>query len=140
MLDEYEKVVGHHSPGVITGKPMSIGGSEVRSFSTAQGGAFVLDEATKKIGLKKGAKVAIQGFGNAGSHMAKLLQKMGYIIVAVSDSKGTTVNMMGLDVEKVEEYKKKTSSVINYPGGEKIKGSQCFEQDVDILIPAAPSF
>jgi glutamate dehydrogenase/leucine dehydrogenase len=137
MLDEYEKLLGHHSPGVITGKTLSIGGSQVRAYSTAQGGAFVLDEAAKKIGLKKGATVAIEGFGNAGSHMALILQKMGYKITAVSDSKGTAVNCMGLDVQGLIDHKAKSGSVQNYAGGEKFIGSHCFEQDTDILIPAA---
>jgi glutamate dehydrogenase/leucine dehydrogenase len=137
MLDEYEKVAGYHAPGVITGKPLSIGGSEVRSFSTAQGGAYVLDEAAKKIGLQKGATVAIQGFGNAGSHMALILEKMGYKITTVSDSKGTAINCSGLKVEELMAYKEKTGSVKDFPGGEKAEGSVCLEQDADILIPAA---
>lgn len=137
MLDEYEKLLGHHAPGVITGKTLSIGGSQVRSFSTAQGGAFVLDEAAKKIGLHKGATVGIEGFGNAGSHMALILQKMGYKITTVSDSHGTVVNCMGLDVQDLIDHKEKTGSVRNYAGGEKFVGSHCFEQDTDILIPAA---
>lgn len=137
MLDEYEKVAGHHAPGVITGKPLSIGGSEIRSFSTAQGGAYVLDEAAKKIGLKRGATVAIQGFGNAGSHMALILEKMGYKITTVSDSKGMVVNCSGLDIGELTAYKVKTGSVKDFPGGEKIEGSACLEKDADILIPAA---
>jgi len=137
MLDEYEKVAGHHAPGVITGKPLSIGGSEIRSFSTAQGGAYVLDEAAKKIGLKRGATVAIQGFGNAGSHMALILEKMGYKITTVSDSKGLVVNCSGLNINELAVYKVKTGSVKDFPSGEKIEGSKCLEQDADILIPAA---
>lgn len=137
MLDEYEKIAQRHVSGVITGKPLSIGGSEARSYSTAQGGAYVLDAAAKKMGLHKGATVAIQGFGNAGSHMAKILYKMGYKIVAVSDSRGTAVNQMGMDPDELERHKEKTGSVANYPGAEKISGAHCFEQDADILIPAA---
>lgn len=137
MLDEYEKINGRHLPGVITGKPLSVGGSEARSYSTAQGGAYVLDAAAKKMGLKKGCGVAIQGFGNAGSHIAKILFKMGYKIVAVSDSRGTAVNCMGIDPDEIEKHKEKTGSVANYAGAEKIVGAHCFEQDADILIPAA---
>lgn len=137
MLDEYEKIVGHHAPGVITGKPLSVGGSEIRSFSTAQGGAYVLNEAAKKIGLKKSVTVAIQGFGNVGSHMALILEKMGYKITTVSDSKGTALNCSGLNVQELMAYKEKTGSVKDFPGGEKITGSVCLEQDADILIPAA---
>ena len=137
MLDEFEKLSGRHLPGVITGKPLSIGGSQARAYSTAQGGAYVLDAAAKKVGLRKGSSVAIQGFGNAGSHMAKILYKMGYKIVAVSDSRGTAVNCMGLDPEEVEKHKMQTGSVANYAGAEKIVGAHCFEQEADILIPAA---
>lgn len=137
MMDEYEKNIGKHAPGVITGKPCSIGGSQARSYSTAQGGAYVLDEAVKKAGLGKKRTVAIQGYGNAGSYMAKILHKMGYKIVAISDSRGTVVNCMGMDPEAVEKHKKQTGSVANYAGAEKIAGAHCFEQDVDILIPAA---
>jgi len=137
MMDEYEKIAGQHAPGVITGKALSIGGSQARSYATAQGGAYVLDEAVKKMGLSKGCSVAVQGFGNAGAHMAKILYKMGYKIVAVSDSRGTAVNCTGMDPEEVEKHKEKTGSVANYAGAEKIIGAHCFEQDVDILIPAA---
>lgn len=137
MMDEYEKIQCRHIPGMITGKPLSIGGSAVRAYSTAQGGAYVLDEAVKKIGLREGCTVAIQGFGNAGAHMAKILHKMGYKIIAISDSRGTVVNCMGLDPAGVEKHKEKTGSVANYAGAEKISGAHCFEQEVDILIPAA---
>ena len=137
MMDEYEKLIGKNDPGVITGKPLSIGGSEARSYSTAQGGFYVLDAAVKKMGLSKNATVAIQGFGNAGAHMAKILQKAGYKIVAVSDSKGTIVNMMGIDAEKLEEHKKKTGSVAAYPGCENLGAEHCLGQEADILIPAA---
>ncbi len=137
MMDEYEKLTGQHDPGVITGKPLSIGGSEARYYSTAQGGFYVLDVAVKKMGLSKNATVAVQGFGNAGAHMAKILQKAGYKIVAVSDSKGTIANVMGIDVEKLEAHKKKTGSVAHYPGCEDLGAKHCLGQEVDILIPAA---
>jgi len=137
MLDEYEKLAGQHLPGVITGKPLSIGGSQVRAYSTAQGGLFVLDEAVKKLGLSKQATVAIQGFGNAGYNMAAILQKAGYKIIAVSDSKGTVVNVMGLDVAELYKHKQLTGSVANYVGAEEVGGKHCFEQEADILIPAA---
>lgn len=137
MLDEYEKLVGRHIPGVITGKPLSVGGSEVRSYSTAQGAFYIIEEAAKKIGLGKGSTVAIEGFGNAGMTLALILQKAGYKIIAVSDSKGMIVNCMGLDVEKVKEHKLKTGSVINYEGAEEVKIPNCTAQEADILIPSA---
>ena len=138
MLDEYEKQVGHHSPGVITGKPLSIGGSRVREYSTAMGAVYILNKAAKKLGLEKNATVGIQGFGNAGSFMAKLLHKEGYRIAVVSDSRGTICNYMGLDPEAVASHKVKTGSVANFPGASvKEPGMHCFEHEMDILIPAA---
>lgn len=138
MLDEYEKIIGFHAPGVITGKPLSIGGSQARSYSTAQGGFYALEMAAKKIGLPPGATVAIQGFGNAGYNMAKILEKAGYIIVSVSDSQGTATDCKnGLPVEPLMKYKKETGSVANYPGAEGSNKMECMEQEADIFIPAA---
>lgn len=137
MMDEYEKISGGHFPGVITGKPLSIGGSEARGYSTAQGAFYVLREAAKKLGLKSDATVAIEGFGNAGAHLAEILQKNRYRIVALSDSKGTIVNYMGLDVDSVKKYKEKNGSVLGYPGAEKMKNLHCMAHEVDIFIPSA---
>ena len=137
MMDEYEKIKGEHLPGVITGKPLSLGGSLVRKYSTAQGAVYALLEAVDKIGLSKKSRVAIQGFGNAGSYVAKLLAQEGFIIAAISDSQGTIVNPLGLDVEKITQFKKENGTVKDFPGAESLKGSQILEQDVDILIPAA---
>jgi glutamate dehydrogenase/leucine dehydrogenase len=137
MMDEYEKIAGQHVPGMITGKPLSIGGSEARGYSTAQGAFYVIREAAKKVGLKKDATVAIEGFGNAGSHLAEILQKNGYRIIAVSDSKGVIVNCMGLDIEEVKKHKEKTGSVVGYAGAEKIKDLHIFAQEADVFIPSA---
>src|SRR3989338_8747301 len=82
MMDEYSTIVGEYSPAVITGKPLSVGGSEGRGAATAQGGFYVVKEAVSKISV--GKKVAVQGFGNAGSHMARLLYDNGFKIVAVA--------------------------------------------------------
>lgn len=137
MMDEYEKLAGSHKPGVITGKPLSIGGSRVREYSTAQGAVYVLNKAAEKLGLKKGATVCIQGFGNAGSYMAKILREQGYKIVAISDSKGTAISLQGLNVAEVKKHKEKTGSVIGCSGSEKSSDSICLECEADILIPAA---
>ncbi|EKD76267.1 MAG: glutamate dehydrogenase, partial [uncultured bacterium] len=102
MLDEYNTLHSGHMPGVITGKPLAVGGSEGRGYSTAQGGVYVTLELAKKMKLKKGATVVIQGFGNAGSYMAKILTKKGYKIVGLSDSRGGIVNPKGLDPVEVE--------------------------------------
>lgn len=151
MLDEYEKLVGEHAPGFITGKPLSIGGSAGRGFSTAQGGVYVLMQAVKKMGWNpRETTVAIQGFGNAGSYMAKILHAEGYKIVAVSDSKGGIMQRKGFDPNRVEEVKTKSGKVDNcYCEGtvcsmkgengdcKIITNEELLELDVDILIPAA---
>ena len=98
MLDEYEILIGEKAPGVITGKPLSIGGSLVRDYATAQGAFFVLENAAQKLHLPDRARVAIQGFGNGGSHLARLLHESGYRVVAISDSQSTVYREEGLDV------------------------------------------
>ena len=137
MLDEYEKINGHHVPGVITGKPLALGGSLVRDYATAQGAYYVIREAAKKLELKKDATVAIEGFGNAGKHLALILQQAGYRILAVSDSSGIIFNADGLDIENVIKHKEETGSVVGYLHGKSISSSEFFAQDVDILIPSA---
>ena len=137
MMDEYEKLEGAHAPGVITGKPLSLGGSQVREYATAQGAFYALEEGAKKLGLNKNATVGIQGFGNAGKFIARLLEEAGYKITVISDSKGKAVDCKGLDIGKVEEYKTEKGSVQGYENVDEINGIKCLHQDVDILIPAA---
>lgn len=138
MMDEYETIRGDHGPGVITGKPLSVGGSEGRGYSTAQGGVYVTLELAKHLKLKKGASVVIQGFGNAGAYMAKILYKQGYKVIAVSDSKGGIINEKGLDPVKVEQHKTATGSVTNYSGATKnITNEQILTVPCDVLVPAA---
>ena len=140
MMDEYEKITGELAPGVITGKPLELGGSKVRDIATALGGVYVLEEAAKKISLTD-KSVVIQGFGNAGMNAAKLLAERGYKIIAVSDSKGGVYSNAGLDVDKLISVKKETRSVINYTDTEKEKISNNFllELDCAILVPTALS-
>ncbi|MFA5995970.1 MAG: Glu/Leu/Phe/Val dehydrogenase [Patescibacteria group bacterium] len=138
MSDEYNTLHGGRQlPGMITGKPLAVGGSEGRGYSTAQGGVYVVLELAKKLKLKKGAKVAIQGFGNAGSYMGKILAKKGYKIIAVSDSKGGILNEQGLDLAAVEKHKAATGSVINYAKAKTITNEQVLALECDILVPAA---
>ncbi|BCS90573.1 MAG: glutamate dehydrogenase [Candidatus Micrarchaeota archaeon] len=139
MFDEYSALKGKNKFGMITGKPLEVWGSEGRFDSTAMGGMYVLREAAayKKIDLKK-AKIAIQGFGNAGNFAFSLAKKLfNANIVAVSDSKGGIYNEKGLDYEKVKEAKDKTGSVQGYEDAQKITNEELLELDVDILIPAA---
>ena len=138
MMDEYNRITGKHQPHVITGKPLYIGGSQGRGDATAKGGYYVLLEAIKKLSLdKKDLKVAIQGFGNAGSYLAKMLYAEGMKIVALSDSKGGIYSEKGFDPNKVLEYKIKNSSLIDFNDSKKITNKELLEQEVDILIPAA---
>ena len=136
MMDEYEKIVRHKEPGVITGKPLSLGGSEGRGFATALGAFYVIEKAIEKVKLDEKPKFAIQGFGNAGMFLAKILHEHGYKVLAVSDSKGGIYDSNGLDIQKVIETKNETGSVINY-SAEKITNSELLELDVDVLVPAA---
>ncbi|MGC8586314.1 MAG: Glu/Leu/Phe/Val family dehydrogenase [Candidatus Micrarchaeia archaeon] len=139
MMDEYSKLKGHNEFGVITGKPIETWGSEGRGDATAMGGMYVLREAAKykNIDLKK-AKIAVQGFGNAGTFAFSIAQKMfGSKVVAVSDSKGGIYNEDGLDYNAVLEAKKSTGTVQGYDKAEKITNEQLLELDVDVLIPAA---
>jgi len=139
MMDEYETMVGHHSAGIITGKPMTLGGSLGRGDATARGGMFTLREAARQleIDLSK-ATVAIQGYGNAGMHAHRLVMEMfGSKVVAVSDSKGGIYNANGLDPKAVEEFKIKTGSVVNFPGSQPITNEALLELNVDVLLPSA---
>ena len=139
MMDEYSKVVGKTSFGVVTGKPLSIGGSEGREDSTARGGWYVIGEAAKDLGITlKGATAAIQGFGNVGENAALLANPLCECrVIAVSDSGGGVVNRDGLDLPKLREHKKKTGSIKNSGLGVDITNKQLLGLDVDILIPAA---
>jgi glutamate dehydrogenase (NAD(P)+) len=138
MLDEYEKMFQTHEPAMITGKPLELGGSEGRNDATARGVVYTIREAARymKMDLKK-ATVAVQGYGNAGSFSAILIEEMGAKVVAVSDSSGGIYNAAGLDPNSVLAYKEKTGSVQNFPGAQNITNAQLLELQVDILIPAA---
>ena len=137
MLDEYEQILGEKAPGFITGKPLELGGSQVRDIATALGGIYILEEALKKIGLGKGS-IAIQGFGNAGMNMARILYEKGFTIVAVSDSQGGVYSALGLSIPELIKVKEETGSVINYHG-QKIGNEELVTCQTDILIPAALS-
>lgn len=139
MMDEYSKLAQKTTFGVITGKPVSLGGSEGRVDATAMGGWFTLREAASDRGLElSGARVAIQGFGNVGSHAARIGQHLfGCKIVAVSDSRGGIISNLGLDIPALFAYKEKTGSVMDFPGSRNISNQELLELDVEILIPAA---
>ncbi len=138
MADEYAKLRGHYVPGVITGKPLEIGGSAGRGDATARGAYYTIREAAKKLGMDlKGATFAVQGFGNAGQFIAKILGEAGARLIAVSDSKGGVINRDGLDPEKLIEHKMKNGTVVDFPGASSISNKELLELDVDILCPSA---
>lgn len=138
IMDTYSSIKGYAVPGVVTGKPISVGGSYGREQATGRGVAICTREAAKvkKMTLKK-ARVAIQGFGNVGSNAAKILREMGASIVAISDTKGGIFNRNGLDLTKVEAYKKKNGSVVGMTGCKELSNEELLECECDILIPAA---
>jgi glutamate dehydrogenase (NAD(P)+) len=139
MMDEYETIKREHHPGVITGKPIPLGGSEGRGDATARGGVYVTREAAKALGLDlNGKAMAIQGFGNAGQHAALLgSELLGMKLVAASDSKGGVCNPKGLDARKVVDYKLKTGSLQGFPNAEPISNEALLELDVTVLFPSA---
>jgi len=139
MMDEYSKLVGYNVPGVITGKPIPLGGSLGRGDATARGAVYTILEAAKVIGLDlKNATVAVQGYGNAGYFAAKLMREFaGSKVVAVSDSRGGAYSADGIDPEAAFEQKKSTGSVAGLAGSKPISNSELLELDVDVLIPAA---
>jgi glutamate dehydrogenase (NAD(P)+) len=138
FMDTYSMHVGHTVPGVVTGKPISLGGSEGRNEATARGCVFTIVEAAKhlKLDLRK-TKVAVQGFGNAGSIAAQLMTDEGATIVAVSDSQGGIRNQAGLDINRVIGWKAEHGTVLGFPGAEEISNAEVLETPCDILIPAA---
>jgi glutamate dehydrogenase (NAD(P)+) len=139
MMDEYEVLMGEHHPGVITGKPIPLGGSEGRGDATARGGVYALREAGKVLGLDlNGKTMAIQGFGNAGQFAALLAQQiLGLKLVAASDSKGGIFNAKGLDSKQVVDFKLKTGILQGFPGAEVISNEDLLEMDVTVLFPSA---
>lgn len=138
MMDTYSRIKGSYSPGVITGKPLIIGGSKGRSEATARGCVYTIEEAMKDMGKSlQGATVAIQGFGNAGRIAADLLSGLGCKIVAVSDSKGALYDPTGLDLSQVEKLKD-SSTILDYDARFHLQQpGELLELDVDILVPAA---
>ena len=138
IMDTYSMTAGETVLGVVTGKPLPIGGSQGRNEATARGCQFVIREACKerKIALR-GAKVAVQGFGNAGSIAARLLREDGATILAVSDSSGGILSPKGLDIPAVEAYKERTGTLKGYAEADAISNERLLELECDILVPAA---
>lgn len=138
MLDQFEKKIGQHQPGMITGKPIELGGIALRGEATAQGGYLVTKEMVSKfIPEKRDIRIVVQGFGNAGLFMAKKLYDDGFKIIAVSDSKGGIYNNSGLNIPELADFKNKKRAVSEYSLGEAVSNKELLELDTDILILAA---
>lgn len=138
IMDEYSHIVGHNSPAAVTGKPLEIGGSIGRDTATAQGGYYVLEMLFKELKIQPARfTFAVQGFGNAGMNMAKILAAHKLKVVAVSDSFSGIYSPKGLEIEKLIVHKQKTGRVDGFMGAEKITNEKLLELPVKVLIPAA---
>src|SRR3954469_13235583 len=138
IMDTYSMMVGHTVPGVVTGKPISVGGSVGRAEATARGLVFVVEEACKlkKISLR-GATVAIQGFGNAGATAARLFVEKKAKVIALSDTRGGVTNSRGIDPIKAIRYKERSGTVVGMPGASRISNEDLVTMKCDILVPSA---
>jgi glutamate dehydrogenase (NAD(P)+) len=137
MMDAYGQKHGY-TPGIVTGKPIPLGGSPGREQATAQGMAYVLEAAQKDLDFRvEGSRIAIQGFGNVGSWGARILARMGARIVAVSDIEGGVYNGDGLDIPRLLHHVEKTRSVTSFPDTAPLTQEELLTCDCDILIPAA---
>jgi len=138
IMDTYGQFKGYSVPECVTGKPISIGGSEGRNEATSMGVDICAREACKQLGMKfRGATVAVQGYGNVGWNAAKIAYDWGAKVVAVSDSAGGIYCKEGLNPYKVYEHKQKTGSVVNFKGSEQMTNEEVLETKCDILVPAA---
>lgn len=139
MMDEYEKIMMECHPGVITGKPIEIGGSQGRGDATARGGVYTVRECAKAYNIDlKGKTCAIQGFGNAGQFAATLSEELlGMKVVAASDSKGGVYNPEGIDAKSLIAYKEQNGTVVGYPGAQVITNDEIIGLDVCVLYPSA---
>jgi glutamate dehydrogenase/leucine dehydrogenase len=140
ILDEYERIKREHAPAVVTGKPPELGGIAARRYSTALGGIHVLEQALEECGMRgRGLRVVIQGFGNVGENAARLLHDRGYAVIGVSDVTGGIMNPDGLNIPRLQEHKKKTRSLTNFPGSRPVSNKDLLTEECDVLIPAALS-
>ena len=138
FMDTYSMHVGYTVPGVVTGKPISLGGSEGRNEATARGTVFCVLEAARHLKLDiKTSTVVVQGFGNAGSIAAQLMSAEGAKVLAVSDSTGGIHSPAGLDINRVVAWKAEHGTVVGFPGAKAVSNAEILEIECDVLIPAA---
>jgi glutamate dehydrogenase/leucine dehydrogenase len=138
IMDTYSILQGYCIPSVVTGKPIPLGGSLGRNEATAQGCVYTIQEAVKHLGMDlEKSTVAVQGYGNAGFNAAKIIDRLGTKVIAVSDSRGGIYNADGLNPTSVSKHKDKTGSVVGYKDADAITNEEILSLDCDILIPAA---
>ena len=138
IMDTYSMHAGHSVAAVVTGKPLSVGGSQGRNDATGRGVVYCLEEALRRQGKSlEGLTAAVQGFGNVGSVAARLLQEAGARVLAVSDSRSGAHNAAGLDISKLARHRQEHGTVANFPDAGSITNEQLLELDCDILVPAA---
>ena len=138
MMDTYSMHKGYTATAVVTGKPVSIGGSEGRNEATGRGCVFTIQQAAKRLGLDlAGSTVAVQGFGNVGSTAARLLHDLGCRIVAVSDSEGGVADPSGLDPHRLLRHRQETGTVVGFGSATEITNAELLTSECDILVPAA---
>ena len=138
MMDTYSMHRGYSVPGVVTGKPLSVGGSQGRSEATGRGCVYAIVNVAKRVGIDlQNATVAVQGFGNAGSVVARLMDELGARVIAVSDSKGGIYSEHGLDTDALQACRRETGSVSNYSTGDRLSNEELLALPCDILVPAA---
>jgi len=138
IMDTYSMHRGRTTPAVVTGKPISIGGSQGRNAATGRGCVFAIREAAKHIGLNlNGATEVVQGFGNVGAHAASISEELGIKVIAVSDSRGGVRNDKGLNIKQLIKYKDDSGSVVGFPGAEAVSNEDILELPCDVLVPSA---
>lgn len=137
MVDEYAKLTGDKTGATFTGKPIDKGGSEGRGEATGLGGFYVFDILRKQLNLPEKCTVVIQGFGNVGGNAARIFSENKHTVMAVSDSKSAIYKKDGLDLKKVADYKKSTSSLKDFPDAKNITNEELLELPCDLLVPAA---
>jgi len=138
VMDTFSMNVGYSVPGVVTGKPIALGGSRGRKEATGRGATYVTEEAAKLYGVNlNSATIAIQGFGNVGANAAQIFAKKGIKVIAVSDVHGGVYNAGGLDIEKLLKHSDAAGSVRDFKGAKNITNAELLELPVDVLVPAA---
>jgi glutamate dehydrogenase (NAD(P)+) len=139
IMDAYGSRYGHQ-PGIVTGKPVELGGSLGREAATGRGVVNVIAEAARDLGIKlEGARIAIQGFGNVGGNVARLIQELGCTVVGVSDATGAVINAGGLDVDALQAWAAEHGGVAGYANADAATNGELLTMDCDILVPAALS-